>query len=316
VPAPKTRGAPKWFQGSFNHGRSAHCGRDSRLIPAHWNHFSDRGVLGGESSRWQRLEAADMSRTVVDAADLERRVKDMYTQVALEPHARYHFEMGRGMASRLGYTDEELNAAPAASIESFAGVGYYFDLADLRPGELVVDLGSGSGMDSFIAAYKVGGNGRVTGIDMTDAQLAKAERLGREHAFGSVQFRRAFIDASGLPDRCCDVVISNGVINLSPDKAAVFREAARLLRPGGRMAVADIVTGVPLPETVSCDATLWAACIGGAVQRDAYVEAIEHAGFTVTAMKSNEEYRFLSRSAQNATRDYGVQSVSLLAVRS
>lgn len=97
-----------------------------------------------------------MSRTVVDAADVERRVKDMYTKVALEPQAQYHFDMGRAMASRLGYTDEELNAAPAASIESFAGVGYYFDLANLRAGERVVDLGSGSGMDSFIAAQKVG----------------------------------------------------------------------------------------------------------------------------------------------------------------
>jgi ubiquinone/menaquinone biosynthesis C-methylase UbiE len=256
-----------------------------------------------------------MNRTVVDAADLERRVKDMYTQVALDPHARYHFETGRALASRLGYTDEELDAAPAASIESFAGVGYYFGLANLRPGEHVVDLGSGSGMDSFIAAHKVGANGQVTGIDMTDAQLAKADRLGTEHAFRSVHFRRAFIDATGMPDRCCDVVISNGVINLSPDKAAVFREAARLLRSGGRLVLADIVTGVPLPETVSCDATFWAACIGGAMQRDAYVEVIEDAGFTVTAMKANDEYRFLSRSAQNATRDYGVHSVSLLAIR-
>jgi SAM-dependent methyltransferase len=118
-----------------------------------------------------------------------------------------------------------------------------------------------------------------------------------------------------MPDRCCDVVISNGVINLSPDKAAVFREAARLLRSGGRLVLADIVTGVPLPETVSCDATFWAACIGGAMQRDAYIEMIEDAGFTVTAMKANDEYRFLSRSAQNATRDYGVHSVSLLAIR-
>jgi arsenite methyltransferase len=256
-----------------------------------------------------------MGRTVVDAADLERKVKDMYTQVALDPQGRFHFEMGRAMARRLGYTDAELDAVPAGSIESFAGVGYYFDLADLQHGEEVVDLGSGSGMDSFIAAHKVGERGHVTGIDMTDAQRAKADGLAKEHAFGSVRFCRAFIDATGLPDRCCDVVISNGVINLSPDKAAVFREAARLLRPGGRLALADIVTGVPLPETVSCDATLWAACIGGAIQRDAYVEAIEQAGFTVTTVKANHEYRFLSKSAQNATRDYGVHSVSLLAIR-
>ena len=257
-----------------------------------------------------------MSRTVVDAVDLERRVKDMYTQVALDPHGQFHFEMGRAMARRLGYTDAELDAAPAESIESFAGVGYYFDLASLRPGEHVVDLGSGSGMDSFIAAHKVGQSGQVTGIDMTDAQLAKADRLGKEHTFGSVLFRHAFIDATGLPDRCGDVVISNGVINLSPDKAAVFQEAARLLRPGGRLALADIVTDVQLPETVTCDATLWAACIGGAMQREAFAQAIEQAGFTVTTVKANHEYRFLSRSAQNATRDYGVHSVSLLAIRS
>jgi ubiquinone/menaquinone biosynthesis C-methylase UbiE len=297
------------------HESSTHCCRDCRAIPARWNHFADRGVLGGESRRTRRrLEEVDMSRTV-DAVDLERRVKDMYTQVALDPHGQFHFEMGRAMARRLGYTDAELDAAPSESIESFAGVNYYFDLANLRPGERVVDLGSGSGMDSFIAADKVGQSGQVTGVDMTDAQLAKADRLGKEHAFASVHFRRAFIDATGLPDGCCDVVISNGVINLSPDKAAVFREAARLLRPGGRLAIADIVTNVQLPETVTCDATLWAACIGGAMQREAFAEVIAQAGLTVTRVKANDEYRFLSKSAQNATRDYGVHSVSLLAIK-
>ena len=199
-----------------------------------------------------------MSRTVVDAADLERRVKDMYTQVALEPHARYHFEMGREMASRLGYTKEELDAAPAASIESFAGVGYCFGLANLRAGEHVVDLGSGSGMDSFIAAHKVGVNGQVTGIDMTDAQLAKADRLGKEHAFRSVHFRRAFIDATGLSDRCCDVVISNGVINLSDRKQQVFNEAYRVLRPGGRLVFADSVVNGKLPEEILSSEAAWA----------------------------------------------------------
>ena len=256
-----------------------------------------------------------MSRTVVDAADLERRVKDMYTRVALDPLGQFHFELGRAMAHRLGYTDADLDAAPAASIESFAGVGYYFDLANLHHGEQVVDLGSGSGMDSFIAASKVGESGHVTGIDMTDAQLAKAERLKHEHGFASVGFLKASIDATGLPGQFFDAVISNGVINLSPDKAAVFREAARLLRPGGRLALADIVTNVQLPATVTCDATLWAACIGGAMQRDAFVDVVEQAGFSVTTMKANHEYRFLSRSAQNATRDYGVHSVSLLAIR-
>jgi ubiquinone/menaquinone biosynthesis C-methylase UbiE len=252
--------------------------------------------------------------TRVDAGDLERKVKEMYTQVATNPEGRFHFEMGRAMAARLGYTDAELDSAPAEAVQSFAGVGYYFDLAALQTGEHVVDLGSGSGMDSFIAARKVGQRGYVTGIDMTDAQLAKAERLGQERAFDEVRFRKAFIDATGLPGASCDAVISNGVINLSPDKPAVFREAARLLRPGGRLAIADIVTDVQLPEHVSCNATLWAACIGGAMQIDAFAGMIEQAGLTVTAMKANPEYQFLSKSAQGATRTYGVRSVSLLAV--
>src|SRR5262245_24475501 len=253
--------------------------------------------------------------SVVDVALLERQVKEMYTRVALDPGSGFHFEMGRAMALRLGYTDSELDAVPPEAIQSFAGVGYYFDLADLQPGERVVDFGSGSAMDSFIAANKVGPGGPVTGIDMTDAQLAKAERLRHEPAFEAVQFVKGFIDATGLPGESFDAVISNGVINLSPDKAAVFREAARLLGPRGRMAIADIVTEVPLPETITCNATLWAACIGGAMQRDAYVEAIEGAGFTVTAMKTNHEYRFLSKSAQNASRTYGVRSMSLLAIK-
>jgi ubiquinone/menaquinone biosynthesis C-methylase UbiE len=251
----------------------------------------------------------------VDGADLEGKVKDMYTRVALNPEGDFHFEMGRAMARRLGYTEAELAAAPAEAIQSFAGVGYHFDLAELRPGERIVDFGSGSGMDTFIAADKVGRDGHVTGVDMTDAQLAKAERLRRDAACGAIRFQKAFIDATRLPDASFDAVISNGVINLSPDKPSVFREAARLVRPGGRLAIADIVTDVCLPENITCNATLWAACIGGAMQRDACVDAIEEAGFTVTAMKANAAYRFLSKSATNATRTYGVRSISLLAIR-
>jgi len=261
------------------------------------------------------MSGATTRQAVVDAAELERQVKTMYTRVALAPEGEFHFELGRHLAHRLGYSQAELDAVPAEAVQSFAGVGYYFDLATLRPGERVVDLGSGSGMDTFIAAQKVGADGQVTGIDMTDAQLAKATRLSEGFPVGGVRFSKGFIDATGLPAASWDAVISNGVINLSPDKPAVFREAARLLRPGGRLAIADIVTDVPLPDTVVCNATLWAACIGGAMQREAFVEAIELAGFSVTLMKANDEYHFLSTSAQGATRTYGVRSVSLLAIR-
>lgn len=251
----------------------------------------------------------------LDTGELEERVKRMYEEVALEPAHDFHFETGRPLAERLGYPAADLDRIPAGAIESFAGVGYFLGLAAIQPGDTVLDLGSGSGMDSFLAALAATPSGRVIGVDMTDSQLAKAERLAREGGFATVEFRNGYIERPPVEDAMVDCVISNGVINLSPDKPAVFAAAARALRPGGRLALADIVSAQQLPEGVTCDASLWAACIGGAMQRDAYVEAIEDAGFTVTAMNSNDEYRFLSRSAQNATRDYGVHSVSVLAIR-
>jgi arsenite methyltransferase len=251
----------------------------------------------------------------LDVQALESKVKSMYQAVAEHPEGEFHFEMGRALAERLGYPAHWLDAVPEESIQSFAGVGYYFDLAELQPGQRVVDLGSGSGMDSFIAARLVGPAGRVTGIDMTEAQLAKARRLATRAGFEQVHLRQAYIDETGLDCACCDRVISNGVINLAPDKAAVFLEAARVLKPGGRLALADIVTDVPLPEGITCDATLWAACIGGAMQVDAYCAAIEAAGLRVLHRRNNDAYRFLSTSAQKATQKYGVKSISVLAVK-
>jgi arsenite methyltransferase len=251
----------------------------------------------------------------LDTRDLERRVKEMYREVAEEPFKEFHFETGRALAERLGYPRTELDAIPAEAIDSFAGVGYYFDLARIQPGETVVDLGSGSGIDSFFAARQVGASGRVIGIDITKAQIAKARRLAADHGFGNVEFVDAHIEQLPHADASADVVISNGVINLAPDKERVFAEAARVLRSGGRLALADIVTSAQLPVTVTCDASLWAACIGGAMQRDDYREAIESAGFQLDDLKENDHYRFVSERAENATKKYGVKSVSLLAIK-
>ena len=251
----------------------------------------------------------------LDTTELEQKVKAMYRDVARNPHGEFHFEMGRALAERLGYPGADLDRVPAESIESFAGVGYYFDLAQLQPGETVVDLGSGSGMDGFIAALHVDQSGRVVGVDMTDAQLDKADRLRARAGFDNVSYLKGYMDHVACEDGAFDAVISNGVINLAPDKRRVFTEAARLIRPGGRLAIADIVTEVQLPDGITCDATLWAACIGGAMQVDRYLEGIENAGLRVEAVQDNPRYRFISDSAQGATRKYGVKSVSILAVK-
>jgi ubiquinone/menaquinone biosynthesis C-methylase UbiE len=248
----------------------------------------------------------------VNQGELEQKVKTMYRHVALNPGGRYHFEMGRALAERLGYEPEWLDLIPAASIESFAGVGYFCDIANFQPGGQVLDLGSGSGMDTFIAALKVGNTGHVTGIDMTDEQLEKAEQLRQAGAFENVSFIKGYIENLPFPDTNFDIVISNGVINLSPKKGKVFAEVARVLKPGGRMAFADIVSEQEMPESIVCDSTLWASCIGGAAQQDQYRAAIEESGLDVLYVKTNDAYGFLSRSARSASRDYGVKSVSML----
>ena len=254
--------------------------------------------------------------TTFDPKDLETKVKAMYRSVAKNPQGEFHFEMGRALAERLGYAPADLDRIPAEAIESFAGVGYYFHLADLKEGETVLDLGSGSGMDTFIAALKVGARGKVIGIDMTDEQRAKAERLRDRDGFRNVTYMKGYIENVPALDASFDVVISNGVINLAPDKVKVFSEVARLLRPGGRLAISDIVTEVQLPESIVCNSTLWAACIGGAAQQDDYRAKIVAAELRVVKVEENTAYQFISDNARGASKKFGVKSVSLLAVKS
>jgi SAM-dependent methyltransferase len=251
----------------------------------------------------------------LDEQELERRVKEVYRRVAQRPLDSYQFEMGRGLAERLGYPGDLLDQVPAGALESFAGVGYYLDLAAPTSGDRVLDFGSGSGTDSFAAAVLVGAEGRVTGVDMTDEQLAKASALRDAAGIGNVDFVRGYIQDPTVPDGSADLVISNGVINLAPDKGAVFRAAARALTPGGRLALSDIVTEQPLTEGITSNAELWASCIGGAAQIDAYLASIEDAGLRVTTMHDNPLYRFLSSSAQGASATYGIKSISLLAIK-
>jgi SAM-dependent methyltransferase len=239
----------------------------------------------------------------------------MYRAVADDPDGDFHFEMGRDLALRLGYDPELLAAVPTAAVDSFAGVGHFFDLAGLRAGERVVDLGSGSGTDLLAAAVQVGDRGHVTGIDMTEAQLAKAFRLADANRFGNVSLVQSRLERTPLKGQSADVVISNGVINLCPDKAAAFHEVARLLRPGGRMAISDIVSGRELAERTRRNIDLWAACIAGAIPQDDYVAAVEAAGLEVETVRENRGYRFISERALEACHKYRVISVSVLATK-
>jgi len=250
--------------------------------------------------------------TALDTTQLELKVKDMYRQVAHNPHGVFHFDMGRDVAERLGYPTEQLLRVPSEAVESFAGVGYFFGLADLRAGERVIDLGSGSGTDAFLAAALVGPSGRVLGVDFTPEQVEKARSLAAEAGIDNIEFREGRIEELPTEDDSFDCVISNGVINLAPDKERVFAEVARVLRPGGRLAIADIVSETQLKEAIVCDADLWAACIGGAAQEDTYRAAIEHAGLGVVEVRANP-YGFISDQAKNASAEYGVKSISLLA---
>jgi arsenite methyltransferase len=266
-----------------------------------------------EMSRAEALPQLDAS-SLVDGERLEAEVQDMYRHVAREEEAQLHFEVGRGLAEHLGYSSELLDAIPPEALRSFAGVGHHLDLAALQSGEEVLDLGSGSGTDVFCAAVLVGASGRVVGLDITDEQLDKAARLRDREGLSQVELVEAHIEELPFDDASFDAVLSNGVINLSPVKGRVFAEAARVLRPGGRLAIADIVSGRALKERTRRNVELWAACIAGAIPRRNYLEAIEAVGLRVKEVRKND-YRFISERALDACSTYEVESISLVAVK-
>jgi SAM-dependent methyltransferase len=194
---------------------------------------------------------------LVDPEALRAEVREKYRQVAVEPYRAFHFHTGRPLAARLGYDPDAVNALPDRAVESFAGVGNPFSLRALATGERVVDVGSGAGFDSFIAAGQVGGRGRVVGVDMTPEMLKKSRATAEVLGFAHIEFREGLAEALPVEDDWADVVISNGVINLCADKQAVFAEIRRVLRPGGRVQFADIANGRPVPPEALRDIDLW-----------------------------------------------------------
>jgi arsenite methyltransferase len=196
---------------------------------------------------------------VVDAAQLREEVKSKYREVAIDPHGEFHFHTGRYLAKHLCYDDALVGALPDVAVESFAGVANPFSIEPLSKGERVVDIGSGAGFDSFVAAHHVGPTGRIVGVDMTEAMLAKSQETTRKLGLDNVEFRDGLAERLPVEDAWADVVISNGVINLCADKRAVFSEIYRVLRPGGRLQFADIANGKPVPEAAIQNIDLWTA---------------------------------------------------------
>jgi arsenite methyltransferase len=215
----------------------------------------------------------------VNLDELRASIREEYSVVANNPERGFHFHTGRKLASILGYRDEWLDMLPPSAIESMAGTGNPFSLGELKPGEHVVDCGSGSGTDSLIAAHMVGPSGHVIGVDMTPQMLAKASRNALESGMTNVEFREGYLESLPVEDEWADVIISNGVLNLVPDKEAALLEMFRVLKPGGRLQIADIALQKPVPEDAKSDVTLWTGCIAGGVLKAQLERKVAAAGF-------------------------------------
>lgn len=199
------------------------------------------------------------SDIAVDVNALREEVKSKYREVAIDPHGKHHFHTGRYLAKHLGYDEDFVASLPDPAVESFAGVANPFSMQPLAKGERVVDVGSGGGFDSFVAAHQVGATGRVIGVDMTEEMLTKSRATVKKRELDNVEFREGFAEALPVEDGWADVVISNGVINLCADKKTTFSEIYRVLRPGGRLQFADIANGKPVPESAVRNIDLWTA---------------------------------------------------------
>lgn len=261
--------------------------------------------------------------------DLHRsQVRDAYSQVAEANNAgsccgEASSCCGTGddaaintlISTRLGYSEQELDQVPDGA-DMGLGCGNPQAIAALKAGEVVVDLGAGGGFDCFLAAAQVGEKGRVIGVDMTPAMLSKARNNAVKGQFSNVEFRLGEIEYLPLADSCADVIISNCVINLSPDKPQVFREAFRVLKPGGRLAISDVVATVELPEAMRSDAALIAGCMGNASLIEDLEQMISEAGFSEVRIAPKDDSREFIRdwAPGRGVEDY-VVSATIEAVK-
>lgn len=242
-------------------------------------------------------------------------VQDMYTEVATCPATAFHFPTGRTACEYVGYPAEELDAIPSSAVESFAGVGYPFKAHKIHKGATVLDIGSGAGTDVLIAALKVGAEGKVYGLDITDAMIEKAQNNIRLSGVNNAEIIRGNAEEIPLPNGVCNVVTSNGVLNLVPDKRLAFKEIHRVLKYDGCLQLSDIVLGQNLSERSRSNPQLWAECIVGAVEEGSYVESIRSAGFTDILILSRLDYfdKSPSDSTKKTAKQYGALAITIAA---
>ena len=250
----------------------------------------------------------------VDLDELRASIRAEYAAVAAEPDRGFHFHTGYRLAAILGYPQEWIETLPAGAVASMAGTGNPFSLGEIQTGERVVDCGSGAGTDALIAARFVGPSGRVIGVDMTPEMLAKARANAVEAALTNVEFREGVLEALPVETGWADVVISNGVLNLVPDKAAALAEMYRVLRPGGRLQAADIVLERPVSESSKQDVSLWTGCIAGGLLADELRELFAAAGFTRMEVEPSGEVFAGAPHASNAAA-YGARGAGIRAWR-
>ena len=234
--------------------------------------------------------------------EIKEVVKGRYSQIAKQEQKGCCSSCSGGASSLLqsrgiGYEADDLDRVPEEAIMGL-GCGNPTATADLKPGEVVLDLGSGAGVDVFLAASKVGPTGRAIGVDMTKEMIDKAKRIATEHGYQNVDFRLGEMESLPIDDESVDAIVSNCVVNLSPDKSKVFREAYRVLKPGGRLTVSDIVSEGVLPDEVRTDSDAWACCIGGALEQREYLEKIIGAGFEDVSIVSSREFYIEDKANQ------------------
>ena len=234
--------------------------------------------------------------------EIKEAVKGRYSQIAKQDQQSCCSSCSGGASSILqsrgiGYERNDLERVPEEAIMGL-GCGNPTATADLKAGEVVLDLGSGAGVDVFLAANKVGPTGKAIGVDMTKEMIDKAKRIAANHGYQNVEFRLGEMENLPVEDESVDAIISNCVVNLSPDKSKVFEEAYRALKPGGRLTVSDIVSEKALPDEIRTDSNAWACCIGGALEQREYLEKIKGAGFEDVMVVSSREFYIENKANQ------------------